>query len=301
MSPRGEPGTAATLESVTARNHLRRAHYITSALLYFLRDGGLAFWAGRGLVLTNKAFIKNPNVRFFVSSVRSLRRVKFAHLKEPMTQRWIHRMDASDCLWDVGANIGIFSLLAASRGVRVVAIEPLLGNFYDFQRTLDLNPDLSLNVTPILAGLSHFTGPETLASPSTTAGYSGAQLGKMGDELGGVFVAPISRQVMAFRGDALLSLLERDSSATFHPTHIKIDVDGIELEILRGLSKILTSDRIKSLLLETGPSQWGDVDEIEDFLYELGFVASDSEPTTRTTTIFFNKIYQRRGQAPISL
>lgn len=275
------------------KKHSRWAGNFVWKVLIFLRGGGLVFWAGRNLVLTNQAFIEDYNVKFFVSSVSSFWRVKNAHLKEPMTQRWIDRMDASDCLWDVGANIGIFSLRAAARGVKVVAIEPLLGNFVELQRSLDLNPGLGPKVTPILAGLSHFTGPDTLTSPSTTAGFSGAQLGKVEDELGGAFVAPISRQVMAFRGDDLLFLLAK-ASASFYPTHIKVDVDGIELDCLRGLSKILTSDRIKSLLVETGPSQWGSADEIEVFLHGLGLEETESEPTMPGGTIFRNRIYQKR-------
>lgn len=268
---------------VNLKKHLRWAY-----------DGGLVFWAGRNRVLTNEAFNEDSDVKFFVSSVVSLRRVKNAHLKEPMTQRWIDRMDASDCLWDVGANIGIFSLRAAAGGVKVVAIEPLLGNFVELQRTLDLNPGLGPKITPILAGLSYFTGPETLTSPSTTAGFSGAQLGKVEDELGEVFATPISRQVMAFRGDDLLLVLEEEPSASFFPTHIKVDVDGIELDCLRGLSKILTSGRIKSLLVETGPSQWGSAAEIEAFLSERGFTETESEPTRPGGTIFHNRIYQKR-------
>lgn len=271
-----------------------RLYKIVLQVLSFVRGGGLGFWAGRNRVLTNEAFIEDSDVKFFASSVASLRRVKNAHLKEPMTQRWIDRMDSSDCLWDVGANIGIFSLRAAAKGVKVVAIEPLLGNFFEFQKSLDLNPELSPRVTPILAGLSHFTGPDTLTSPTTTAGFSGAQLGKVEDELGGAFVAPISRQVMAFRGDDLLLALEEEPSASFFPTHIKIDVDGIELDCLRGLSTILTSDRIKSLLLETGPSQWGSAAEIEAFLHERGFTETESEPTTPWQTVFYNRIYQKK-------
>jgi hypothetical protein len=37
----------------------------------------------------------------------------------------------------------------------------------------------------------------------------------VGDELGRAFVAPISRQVMAFSGDGLLPVFENESSASF--------------------------------------------------------------------------------------
>ena len=44
--------------------------------------------------------------------------------KEPETIRWIKSFKKGDKFLDVGANIGIFSLYAASRGINTIAIEP---------------------------------------------------------------------------------------------------------------------------------------------------------------------------------
>jgi hypothetical protein len=42
-----------------------------------------------------------------------------------------------DLLIDIGANIGVFSILAARRGARVLAIEPVMG--YELRRNIRLN------------------------------------------------------------------------------------------------------------------------------------------------------------------
>lgn len=274
------------------KESLLRARRTFKRALNFINLGGVMFAVGRNRVVSNQAFIKDAEVHFFVSSVSSLRRVKQAHLKEPMTQRWIDNMNAADCLWDVGANVGIFTLRAASRGVKVVAIEPLIENLVELHKSLDQNSGVSSLVIPVLAGLSNRSGPVSLFSPSVEAGYSGAQLGNAGDEYGRPFTSPVSRQVMALEGDELLYLLERDSNASFFPTHIKIDVDGIELDCLRGLSRILTSGQVKSILVETGPSQWGSADHIDAFLAGLNFTEVEREPTTPQGVVLYNKIYQ---------
>ena len=49
--------------------------------------------------------------------------------KEPETIAWIDDMEPGEILFDVGANIGIYTLYAASRGVRVIAIEPVFENY----------------------------------------------------------------------------------------------------------------------------------------------------------------------------
>src|SRR5687767_9397515 len=49
--------------------------------------------------------------------------------KEPWTVAFIENMKRGDVLWDVGANVGSYSLIAAALGHDVVAIEPGLANF----------------------------------------------------------------------------------------------------------------------------------------------------------------------------
>ena len=44
--------------------------------------------------------------------------------KEPETLRWIKTFDRNDKLLDVGANVGLYSLYGASKGISVVSIEP---------------------------------------------------------------------------------------------------------------------------------------------------------------------------------
>jgi hypothetical protein len=69
-----------------------------------------------------------PPLRFRVRNVHEYNRATNALHNEPGTLRWIHdHVQPGDVFYDVGANIGIFSLLAAHRaGSRgnVLAFEP---------------------------------------------------------------------------------------------------------------------------------------------------------------------------------
>ena len=44
--------------------------------------------------------------------------------KEPETINWINNFDKDDCLLDIGANVGLYSLYAAYRKHNVISIEP---------------------------------------------------------------------------------------------------------------------------------------------------------------------------------
>src|SRR5688572_2023380 len=66
-------------------------------------------------------------------------RVQTLYTKEPDTIAWINRMKPGDVLFDVGANMGQYSLLAAQRGVRVHAFEPEAQNFALLVRNIIVN------------------------------------------------------------------------------------------------------------------------------------------------------------------
>lgn len=156
--------------------------------------------------------------------------------KEPETIAWIDDMQPGEVLYDVGANIGIYTLYAASRGVQVVAFEPVLENYVRLVQNIELNG--FKNVVPIYAaaGGSPYDDIEIcpIAINNHTIGASGAQLGPtMIGEQRSVLVIPLE-QVGYMTG------LQED--------HIKIDVDGIEYYVLMS-----SYHDAKSYLIEINP------------------------------------------------
>ena len=60
--------------------------------------------------------------KFYGSSRHAVWRYKTLFLKEPETIEWLRALGPDDVLWDIGANVGVYSLYAAIvTGCRVVA------------------------------------------------------------------------------------------------------------------------------------------------------------------------------------
>ena len=121
---------------------------------------------------------------------------------------------------DVGANIGLFSLSAASIGISTVAIEAITNNYILLVKALSENG--LTNVIPFhLAASNDFT-QVNLRGNSAWASIA--------DE--GVGDTP------AIPLDNLLKLFDRGN-----PDLIKIDVEGHEIPVLQGLKEILLNAR----------------------------------------------------------
>ncbi len=134
---------------------------------------------------------------------------------EPNTLSWIDRFGAGDVFYDIGANIGAYTLYAAkARSVPVVAFEP---NPFSY-RVLVHNFHLNAITDRVL--------PFCLAA-------------------GGPDGNGIGLQVLAFRLDDLAAI-----EGIPAPTHVKIDVDGIEAAILEGAKSLLSGPGVKSVLIE---------------------------------------------------
>jgi FkbM family methyltransferase len=163
--------------------------------------------------------------------------------KEPWTVAWIEqRLQPGEVLYDVGANIGVYTLVAAIAvpGARVVAFEPGPANFAALCANLDLNL-VADRVIPV---------PVALGDRPRAAWF--------GDE---ALVPGASAAIGHFDRDAALTgfvdrlddVIERFDLAA--PDHIKLDVDGAELAVLAGAEATLGDDRRKSLMVELDPSR----------------------------------------------
>lgn len=166
--------------------------------------------------------------------------------KEPETIAWIDgELREHETLLDIGANIGVYSLYAAFRRptAQVYAVEPSIRNYMRLCENIALNG--IENVRPILAGFSARSGIETLYVRDDRVGGSGSQVGNSRDELGRPFDASARETVMVFSVDQFLEVFRLPA-----PDLMKIDVDGAEQEILKGMPGVLASGGTKSLLVE---------------------------------------------------
>ncbi len=164
--------------------------------------------------------------------------------KEPGTVAWIEGMRKGDVLYDVGANVGPYALIAAARGIHTVAIEPHPLSYAKLCRNIVLNK-YGERIVPLPVGLGATTGTLAFNYQDLAEATSGHALGEAIDSQGKEFVPVAAHQLMAYRLDDLI-----DSIKLLPPTHIKIDVDGIELQVLEGAPITLASSALKSVLVE---------------------------------------------------
>ena len=83
-------------------------------------------------------------------------RAKSFFTKEPETVEWISTFNSQETLFDLGANVGVYSLLAAKAGVKVVAFEPEPQNFSVLTMNIYLN-ELSDLIVPLNIAISDRT------------------------------------------------------------------------------------------------------------------------------------------------
>src|SRR5262249_45367950 len=112
--------------------------------------------------MVRTAAIPDGAIRFFAPSPLLLSRADSALSKEADMIQWIDSFDDGAVFWDIGANVGVFSLYAGVRQrVSVLAFEPLAANFHVLTRNIQLN-QLCDRVTAYCVALSEQTRLGTL-------------------------------------------------------------------------------------------------------------------------------------------
>jgi FkbM family methyltransferase len=167
-------------------------------------------------------------------------------------------------VWDVGANVGFYSLLAARKAARVIAFEPLPENLSYLRQHVELN------------GLQE----RVQIFPVAASDHDGS----------GLFsVVPGNRSEGSLRpyGKLRVQTMRLDSVGLV-PDLIKIDVEGNEYEVLRGALDTLRAHNPAILVaLHTAER------ECQDLLLQLGYdvsavasgelFARKNQPATNTT------------------
>ena len=168
-----------------------------------------------------------------------------------------------DIVLDIGANIGAIALpLANFVGVsgQVIAFEPTAWAYAKLQKNLSLNSNLIGQIkTEQIMLLNEGKEP-----PSSI--YSSWSLADEEDEL----THPTHKgRLMTTDGVRGISL---DRYFEEHPVQkidlIKLDVDGYELDVIKGASKTLSRYQPK-IILELAPHVQEEKQQLEDLLFEL--------------------------------
>ena len=178
--------------------------------------------------------INNNKIWFRTGHGRLYWRVRHTFDLEPETNQWIKGFNKSDVFYDIGANIGFYSLLASKfMKTKTYSFEPDLMNARLLYENIIKNK-VSDIVTLIPMALSNRNYCADLHLSTLSYGDALHNLDNKSAIIEGASAGNIN--VPVFTLDNIVNQLEMK-----YPTKIKIDVDGIELKILEGANKVLAS------------------------------------------------------------
>ena len=167
----------------------------------------------------------------------------FAVLKDGYYEREVidaivDRLAPNGVLWDVGANIGLHTVTAKRMrpGATVVAFEPAPHTTARLIGNIDLN---GLDVQVVAAALSETDGVARLSV--VTRGNSGLSSLRPWPDV------EYERTILCpcVRADSLV-----ESGVLPAPTVVKLDVEGFEVEVLRGFGDLLESPELRTIVFE---------------------------------------------------
>ena len=144
-------------------------------------------------------------------------------------------LSSGELFIDVGANIGSYSILAATKDAQVIAIEPIPSTFKELKQNILLN-ELNDLIETINIGLGN---KEEILQFCTDQGVTNHVL-KKGDDV---------KQMVKIRVRTLDDVLDGRV-----PKIIKIDTEGYETKVIEGAQKTLINPNLFAVIMETNDS-----------------------------------------------
>lgn len=193
--------------------------------------------------------------------------------KEKNTFDWINSFKENKVFFDIGANIGVFSIYSAlKKNSQVYAFEPEPNSFIELFKTIELN---NCNVTPMLIPLNNLNEVNFFNLKNEfTPGKSGHNFGNR----------DIKKKNFGMTGFKLDDMVFNQKIPI--PDYIKIDVDGLEDNVLDGMKKVLDHDKLSSILIEFS-------DEKQVIFYEEKFKKNNLKlvgfPTGKNRNYIFSR------------
>ena len=214
--------------------------------------------------------------------------------KEPETLNWINKYGKKSVLYDIGANIGLYSIYhSITNQSQSYAFEPSVFNLIQLTKNININKCKDL-VSVISNPLSNINSISEFNYSSTIEGGALSSFGVDYNFEGKKLSTVMSLNKLGFTIDELLARKYLDKK----PNLIKIDVDGIEHLILEGCAATLKDNGCRSVLVEINDSFEEQRNKSEKILIECGFKLQKKEQSVFTENNkgfekTFNQIWEK--------
>jgi FkbM family methyltransferase len=229
----------------------KKIAYLIFKLVSFF-DLIIKFLLGRSFLIWFPEFISNyqniGKMKFYIPNRLVDWRIKSFHTKEPETLEWIDSFEEGSCFWDIGANIGLYSIYSASKlnKIKVFSFEPSTSNLRVLSRNISIN-SFSRKISVLPFALSDKKGIH-ISSLKESIFVEGAAENAFSVNFnweGEIFNSNNEYNTVGTSIDYLVN-----NNIIDIPNYIKIDVDGIEHLILKGGIETLKSKKLKSVSVE---------------------------------------------------
>jgi Methyltransferase FkbM domain len=212
-------------------------------------------------VVTSFGRFYGPASDIIVSTLRANTLWDGQGFLQPLAREWARFGEVGTTILDVGAHIGTFTIWCASKGAwRVVSVEPMPETFRYLQASLDLNKETCQEVVIPLCVAGYGQQQALTAGPLDPGNW------------GGRTVLPQAGPIMGEPLDTYRFLFGQRVSL------IKIDAQGCDGQVLRGLEKTIKRDHPviifewdEGLAAPHGIS----LEDTKRFLSELGYTVHE--------------------------
>jgi FkbM family methyltransferase len=209
--------------------------------------------------------------------------------KEPWTVAAIEAMQPGEVLWDVGANVGSYTLLAAARGIHVIAFEPVPENYATLCRNLAIN-QLRDQVVVLPFALGPGNG---LIWMHFSDMRSGAASHAVNDSPRKV---SLHKQLIP----VITAELVTGTMGLASPHVIKLDVDGGEQNVLMGAEHLLPLGKLRAIICEMQRTPAGKA--LEGWMTERGWAIHEAyEPRGPIQYVLFTRAEPAVNGTPTEL
>jgi FkbM family methyltransferase len=210
--------------------------------------------------------------------------------KEPETINWINTFQKESIFYDIGANIGIYSIYhAIKNNSKCYAFEPSFYNLVQLSKNINEN-ECNDKISVITNPLSNRNTVEAFNYSSTIEGGALSSFGVNFSYDG----KPIDKFSSVNKLGMCLDELIFNNYLIDKPNYIKIDVDGIEHLILEGAKKTLQLECCKSILVEINEELKDQSELSNKILTDSGYKIQNKLQSTFTNKNYgFEKIYNQ--------
>lgn len=182
----------------------------------------------------------NKKIKFWTPTFFLDNYIKNLAGEKELLDEVFHRLKDENTFWDIGANVGLYSILVAriKTASKIYSFEPEPHAFDLLKKNIKLNKVTNIISLPLALG--DFIGEKILFSSDTPnfGSHSFIQRPDFKLKKNGKFIK-------VYDADSLIKGRKADV-----PDIIKIDVEGAEILVLRGMKDLLKNPKLKIIVCE---------------------------------------------------